>query len=259
MSTVNKAIIPAAGLGKRMQPLSDYLPKPMLPLGRKPVLHHIVEEISAAGIKEILILTRSEHRAVFDYFVDKANIAIKVDDSAGGPGQAVLEGREFAGSENFLVVFSDAPLEGDHREEAIHEMAKAFEKNSADASLSIYRVPEKEATSRGIVKVEENADTNPEVKITGIIEKPENIRISNPWASACRYIFTPEIFDALDNAETNESGELQLTAGINVLLERDRKVLGVPLPVGIRRHDTGNFNGYFKALADFTSIENSLN
>ena len=255
MPTVNKAIIPAAGFGKRMQPLSGYLPKPMLPLGRKPVLHHIVEEIRAAGINEILILTRSDHRAVFDYFEDKAGITIKVDDSAGGPGQAVLEGREFAPNENFLVVFSDAPLEGDHREEAIHEMAKAFEMNSADASLSIYPVPEDEAGSRGIVRVEENAGTNPAVKITDIAEKPGNISISNPWASACRYIFTPEIFDALDNAETDESGELQLTAGIKVLLERDRKVLGVPLPDGLRRHDTGNFKGYYKALAGFAPIE----
>lgn len=255
MSAVNKAIIPAAGLGKRMQPLSGYLPKPMLPLGRKPVLRHIVEEIRAAGIKEILILTRSEHQAVFDYFEDKSNITIKVDDSAGGPGQAVLEGREFAGDENFLVVFSDAPLEGGHREQVVREMAKTFEKNSADASLSIYPVPEKEATSRGIVRIEEIAEACQAVKITDIIEKPDHIRISNPWASACRYILTSEIFDALDNAEPDESGELQLTAGIKVLLERDRKVLGVPLPDGIRRHDTGNFKGYFKALANFTSIE----
>lgn len=251
MSIVNKAIIPAAGLGKRMQPLSGYLPKPMLPLGKKPVLHHIVEEIKSAGIKNILIVTRSDHRTLIDYFDKKDGITVKVDDSAGGPGQAVLQGREFAGEENVLVVFSDAPLEGDHREQAIREMSEVFEKHSADACLSIYPVSEKEAESRGIVKVKEKVEVNRVAEITDISEKPENISTSKAWASTCRYIFTPEIFDALDNAKRDEGGELQLTAGIKVLLERGSKVLGVPLPDGLTRHDTGNFSGYYKALDGF--------
>lgn len=118
MSSINKAIIPAAGLGKRVRPLSSYLPKPMLPLGKKPVLEHIVEENKASGILDILIITRSDHREVKDYFESHNNVSICIDDSVGGPGKAILEGKNFTEGEPFLVVFSDAPLSGKKRRES---------------------------------------------------------------------------------------------------------------------------------------------
>jgi len=256
MASVNKAIIPAAGMGKRMHPLSSYVPKPMLPLGRKPVLHHIVEEIRAAGIEEILILARTDHKAIRDYFQDKPNITIGNDDSAGGPGKAILKGEQFAGGESFLVVFSDAPLGGEEPGQVIREMKKVFQQHSTDAVLSIYPVPEEEAGSRGIVRVDEMKKGEGLYRVTDIIEKPESISISKPMASACRYLFTPKIFDALKAAEKDEDGELQLTAGINELLKEGHEVLGLTLPEGITRHDTGNFQGYFRALNSFTPNEN---
>lgn len=255
MASVNKAIIPAAGLGKRMRPISSYLPKPMFPLGKKPVLQYIVEEITAVGIQEVLIITRSDHQAVFDYFEDRPNITFKIDDSAGGPGQAILEGSDFIGEDPFLVIFADAPLGGRYREQAIGEMIETFERKSPRVVLSIYPVIKKEATSRGIVKVEDHHDAVRRFKVTEILEKPDEIRTSHPWASACRYIFDAGIFDALNAADSDEEGELQLTAGINKLLEQDREVIGIPLPEGIKRYDTGNFEGYFEAFTRFTAAD----
>lgn len=252
MSSINKAIIPAAGLGKRMRPLTSYLPKPMLPLGKKPVLEHIVDEVKASGITDILIITRSDHRSVINYFGDKSNITIKIDDSAGGPGQAILEGSDFIGEDPFIVVFADAPLEGRYREQAINSMIEAFQNKSPEALLSIYPVTKREATYRGIVKGEEKIEATKQIKITNIKEKPEELHTSHPWASTCRYILKTEIFDALRSADRDENGELQLTAGIKKLLDRNREVIGVPLPKGIKRHDTGNFEGYFEAFARFT-------
>lgn len=250
MTAFHKAIIPAAGLGKRMRPLSSYIPKPMLPLGKKPVLHHIVDEIRAAGVKEILIPTRSDHEEIGEYFQDDGNITIKIDDSAGGPGEAVLTGEEFVDGSPFLVIFSDAPLAGEKTEKVIQGMSEIFQKNSPDAVMSIYPVPKKEAGSRGIVKLADQK-TNGLFEVETIIEKPDSISISEPMASTCRYLFTPDLFDALKNAERDEDGELQLTAGVNELLRKGGTVLATSLPKGLKRHDTGNFDGYAKAQAAF--------
>lgn len=132
-------------------------------------------------------------------------------------------------------------------------MIKIFEKYSAESVLSIYSVSKEEANSRGIVRVGENVGRGSKrsFHITDIIEKPNKLEVSNPAASACRYIFTDKIFDALGDAEKDKNGELQLTAGIKELLEKDYEVLGDPLPDGISRHDTGNFEGYFNALKQY--------
>jgi UTP--glucose-1-phosphate uridylyltransferase len=251
MPSVSKAIIPAAGLGKRMHPLSSYMSKPMLPLGRKPVLQHIIEEIRAAGVEEILILSRSEHKAIRSYFQDRSNITIEIDDSAGGPGEAILKGERFAGNGSLLSVFSDAPLGGEEPEVVIKKMKELFQQHDAEAVLSIYPVPEKEAGSRGIVKVDDLNSRRGLYRITDIIEKPGSISISEPMASACRYLFTSRIFSALKSANRDKNGELQLTAGIKELIKGGHKVLGITLPEGITRHDTGNFKGYFRALNSF--------
>lgn len=250
-TSVNKAIIPAAGLGKRMHPLSSYLPKPMFPLGKKPVLHHIVNEIRAAGVDEVLILARSEHDMIREYFQSDPHITIWTDDSAGGPGEAILEGESFVEGGSFLSVFSDAPLGGEVPEKVIVEMKDIFQQYDADAILSIYPVPEKEAGSRGIVKVHEVDAGKGLYRVTDIIEKPENISISQPKASSCRYLFTSKIFSALKSAERDEDGELQLTSGIKELIKEGHEVLGITLPEGISRHDTGNFKGYFNAWNRF--------
>lgn len=254
MSSIDKAIIPAAGLGKRMHPISSYLPKPMLPLGKKPVLQHIVDEIRAAGIPEILIVARTEHRSIREYFESDPHITIDIDDSAGGPGEAVLEGEEFINGEPFLVVFSDAPLAGEDRGKVIKKMQEVFQQYRADAVMSIYPVPEEEAGSRGMVSVAEEV-TDGLFSIEAIHEKPDSFSIPEPKASTCRYLFTPGLFEALRMAERDQGGELQLTSGVNQLLAESRDVLGLCLPDGIERHDTGNFQGYFQALKSFMPAE----
>lgn len=254
MATINKAIIPAAGLGKRMHPLSTYMPKPMLPLGKKPVLHHIVEEIRSAGISDILVVVRSEHTTIKKYFRSDAHISFQIDDSAGGPGEAVLAGEEFIAGDPFLVVFSDAPLAGQNIERAITEMQEVFHRYAADSVMSIYNIPKEEAGSRGIVRIAEELSGRL-FRINAIVEKPGSINSTEPKASSCRYLFTPDLFDALRKAERDEDGELQLTAGVNELLAGDRDVFGTYLPDEIVRHDTGNFEGYFKALSAFTEME----
>lgn len=256
MDSIRKAIIPAAGLGKRMQPLSSYLPKPMLPLGKKPVLQYVVDELMAAGIREICIVTRSEYDSIISYFEDFEEITFVIDDSAGGPGRAILEAEDFINGEDFIIAFADAPLEGKNRFKVLHKLINKQDRSAADALLSIYPIPKEEISSRGIVKLEEELKSGRTVKIRDLIEKPKDAGADkkHPWASACRYVVTEEIFTSLKNVEPDEGGEIQLTAGIKHLIEGSRRVLGMPLPEGVQRHDTGNFEGYFRALKRFIKV-----
>lgn len=253
MSTITKAVIPAAGRGTRLRPLTEYLPKPMLPLGRKPVLQHIVEEVGAAGIEEIALIVRSDQKAVFSRYSGFSGLELLVDDSFSGPGGALLKAEEFVAGSNFVTVLADAPVRGPGRERHLNELINLRKTDEAAAALSLYRIPGSEAGDRGVVAVEEREgpEKSP-LQITGMTEKPPAGNNGKRWASACRYVFGPEIFEMLKKADRAEKGELQLTAGIRQLIKEKRPVLGLPLPDGLKRYDTGNFEGYFEAFSAFT-------
>ncbi|MDZ7659401.1 sugar phosphate nucleotidyltransferase [Fodinibius sp.] len=252
MSNISKAIIPAAGLGTRMQPISDYLPKPMLPLGKKPVLQHILDELNAAGICEIVIVARTEHSAIFNYFGDKPGIQLVEDNSASGPGEAILKANNFIGDESFAVVFSDAPVRGAGRSDHLKELMALKQQNQAAAVLSTYRIPKAEVSSRGVVVFEEPGIARQRFgKLADIIEKPTSGETSSRWASTCRYVLDATIFDALQHISTDAGGELQLTPAIRQLIKEGKSVLGMPMPGQLQRYDTGHFEGYFAAFNDF--------
>jgi len=253
MSQISKAVVPAAGLGTRMEPISSYLPKPMLPLGRKPVLQHIVDELQQAGIQEIGLVIRSDHQAIWKYFRNQSAITLIKDDSTSGPGGAILKTEEFIGGDDFVVIFSDAPIRGSNRSEYLQRLMALKQNRKARAALSIYQIPKSEASSRGVVVFDEQEFSKVEpLRLTDIIEKPSDEEISR-WASACRYVLDGDIFEALKNISADEDGELQLTPAIRHLIATGKTVVGLPLPNQLQRYDTGNFEGYFEAFGDFMS------
>lgn len=176
MPTIQKAVVPAAGRGTRLQPLTDYLPKPMLPLGKKPVLQHITEELIEAGITEIAVIVQSDHDLIFDYFSKFPEIEFITDDSVSGPGGAILHAEEFVDGDDFITVFADAPATGNGRDKHIENLLHIKNAEEAEAVVSIYRVPGAEASSRGVVTLEDPNDsvTDP-ARIVDIIEKPPEI------------------------------------------------------------------------------------
>lgn len=252
MSEITKAIIPAAGLGTRMKPISDYLPKPMLPLGKKPVLQHIIDELKGAGIEEIGVVARSKYKTIFEYFDDVPGISFIIDDSRSGPGGAILKAEKFIGHEDFVVVFSDAPVYGLGRAEYLRNLINIKSSRKIKAMLAIYPIPESEVSSRGVVAFEQSQIAEGEiVQLTDIIEKPSKEQDFSLWASACRYILDADIFGTLKEVGTDQNGELQLTPGIRQLIQKGESVAAYPLPKELKRHDTGNFPGYFEAFRDF--------
>lgn len=249
-----KAVIPAAGTGTRMKPITTYLPKGMLPLGKKPVLAHIVDELKEGAVDSIAIVTRSNQTAVFKYFMKDTDVELIIDDSESGPGGAILQAEAFVGDDDFLVAFADAPIKGEKKGSYLKELIDAKNQQQAKASIAIYEIPESEINDRGVVDFEEQyLSAGAPVRLTGIEEKPSVDQEAKPWAAACRYVLSASIFDSLKNIDTDDNDERQLTPAIQHLIENDSLVLGYPLAQCLRRYDTGNFEGYFEAFCNFTN------
>ena len=252
MSRITKAIIPAAGKGKRMRPLTNYLSKPMIPLGKQPVLEYIIEELKSAGISEIAVVINSDDQMVMDYFKEEEGIYFINDDSYSGPGGAILQAESFIDEKDFVTVFTDAPLKGPRKEKVVEQLITLKSEQNVFGALAIYPIDQQEISKRGIIKWkgDEQIAKQKKVVLSDIIEKPTE-SISAPWATACRYALDASIFDVLKEIGKDKNGEIQLTPAIRCLLQKGKKVLGLPLPEKIRRHDTGNFEGYFDAQRDF--------
>lgn len=251
MSKITKAVIPAAGKGTRMRPLTNYISKPMLPLGKKPVLEHIIEELKEAGISKIAVVAKSDDQKMINYFEDDASVQFIFDDSFSGPGGAILKTESFVKNEDFVVVFSDAPLKGSKRSKYLKDLISLRKEAGIMGALAIYPILKEEVSSRGVVKFEvDKFRKNERVRLTDIIEKPSEIP-ADPWATACRYVLDNKILEILKDTNPGKNGELQLTPAIRKMLKSGDLMLGYPLPDGLTRHDTGNFEGYFKALKAF--------
>lgn len=256
MSEITKAVIPAAGLGTRMNPISEYLPKPMLPLGKKPVLQHIIEEVKGAGIYKIAVITRSEYEMIFEYFGNDSAINFIIDDTRSGPGGAILKAEQFIDRDDFVVIFSDAPVFGSSRSNYLRRLMDLKIDHGMDGLLSIYPIEKSEISSRGVVAFNQQDISDEEiVQLTDILEKPSKDCDFRLWASACRYILSAEILDVLKATKPDENDELQLTPAIRNIIHDNGVVGGYPLPEKLERHDTGNFEGYFKAFKDFAKKE----
>lgn len=253
MENIQKAVIPAAGSGTRMAPVTDYLPKSMLPLGKKPVMHHLVDELREASIAKIAIVSQSNQTSIFSYFRDFPEVEFIIDDSKSGPGGALLKAQQFVNNDPFVTLFADAPIRGKKRGSYLEELMDLSIAENATVTLAVYEVPKTEINNRGVVTFENNSISSGANKVTGIIEKPakEEIKRDWIWASACRYVLDPKIFEALEAIQRDEKNELQLTSAVRHLLQEGEKVIGCPLSKDLRRYDTGYFEGYFEAFKDF--------
>jgi len=251
ISSIRKAVIPAAGLGKRMQPLTRVIPKEMLPLGRKPILKFIVEELQTGGIEEILIVTREDKPAIQRYFESWKGVDFIHENHSRGLGYAVLIAKEFVGEENFVVALADALIGGEKPAEFVSDLMRTHVELGAALTMAIYQVPIKETHLRGIVDPVGEITPGEPVKIQDMREKPDSESAPSTWAGVGRYIFTPDIFDALGDTPPDPQGEYQLTDGIRLLIRSGKPVYGFPLYPGQIRFDTGNLAGYVKAFKYF--------
>jgi UTP--glucose-1-phosphate uridylyltransferase len=169
-----------------------------------------------------------------------------------GLGDAIKHGRAFVGRDPFIVALGDTIIRSDgDRPTLIQRMRDTHLDNAASATIAVWKV-EREATRRyGVVKPVAGADMTKPFAIEDIIEKPHPDDAPSRYAVAARYVFSPEIFDALDVTMPGHGGEIQLTDAIRHLVRAGKPVWCVPLGPGETRFDIGNPETYFKAFLDF--------
>jgi UTP--glucose-1-phosphate uridylyltransferase len=270
---VCKAVFPAAGLGTRFLPATKAQPKEMLPLVDKPIIQYGVEEAMASGCNQILIITGRGKQAIEDHFdvsyelermleergkTDLLNIVRSISDmiyvayvrqrEALGLGHAVLMARELVGHEPFAVLLADDVI--DAKVPCLKQMVEVFDQTQCSV-LATQVIEGKMISSYGVLDVKPVDDSrfgDRLFEIKNMVEKPKPEEAPSNLAIIGRYILTPAIFDCLANTPTGAGGELQLTDGMRLLLQKEKMYAYV---YEGRRHDTGDKLGFLKATVEF--------
>ena len=263
-SAVRKAVIPAAGLGTRFLPVTKSLPKEMLPIVDKPSIQYVVEEAAAAGLEDVLLITSRGKASLADYFdrapeleehlaatgkhkelegiqhiAEMARVHYVRQQEPKGLGHAVGVAREHVGDEPFAVLLGDDIMH--ERAGVLTGMLEAFERHDGSV-VALKTVEPAEISSYGSCRVDQ---VEPRlVRLLEVIEKPKPEEAPSDLALMGRYVFTPEIFGAIERVKPGKGGELQLTDAIGLLME-EQPVYGYVFSWG--RYDAGNRLDYLRA------------
>lgn len=275
---VTKAVIPAAGLGTRFLPATKAQPKEMLPLVDKPAIQYVVEEAVRAGIDDILIITGRAKRSLEDHFdsnfelehylaergkheeldmvrslTDLADIHYVRQGEPLGLGHAVSVARKHVGEHRFAVLLGDDIMAA--QSTVLESMIAAAERRDASV-VAVREVPAEEISSYGCIDpVPLDDPVGNLVGIGGIVEKPEPVDAPSNLGVMGRYVFTPEVFDALSEVKPGVGGEIQLTDAIGLMLNQN-EVLGYQFSDG--RFDIGRKIDYLQATVELALERDDL-
>ena len=285
MHNITHAVIPVAGFGTRMLPLSKSVPKELLPLGDRPAIHYVVEEAIAAGIKHIVLVGHAQKSAIENYFDINAELDNQLrhkgkDELANslnwlpddvtvsmirqgkplGLGHAVLAARPIIGAHDFAVLLPDVvldPFTTDMSADNLAFMIDAFAKDShsqilvdkvADEDVHKYGIAQLHEAFSEVSDIDDKTDTNASFKVVGFVEKPSLAEAPSKLAVVGRYVFSNHIFDYLANTKASVGGEIQLTDAIDALISE----YGVNVTT-MRgdSYDAGDMRSYMQAFIYF--------
>ena len=272
--TIRKAVIPAAGLGGLLYPITKVQPKEMLPLGRKPAVHLVVEELIGAGLTELCIITSRGRRAIEDHFdfssgdgrfgadrdtfptalvENQAHVSFVEQPEPRGMGEALLRAREFVGDEPFVVALGDAVITGTEAPGGlVQRMEHTVEATGCDAVVAVRTVGRAQVSQYGVVTPIGDPVGKAHFMIADIVEKPPIEEAPSTIAVAGRYILQPLIFDYLEETPPGLGGELQLTDALRRMVHDRESVWAEFMRPGERRFDLGNFLQYSRAFIHFS-------
>ena len=271
-----KAVIPAAGLGTRFLPATKAMPKEMLPVVDKPAIQYVVEEATAAGIQDVLIIIGRNKNNIANHFDSMPELETKLREKGDhdklakvehssdladvhmvrqgepkGLGHAVLRARSHVGDHPFAVLLGDDLI--DERDELLSTMISV---NAASGLtvIALMEVDPDHIHMYGAAAVEPTDDPGV-VRVTGLVEKPKKEDAPSHFAVIGRYVLTPGVFDILERTEPGKGGEIQLTDALQELAVTDG-VLGVIFRG--RRYDTGDRVDYIKAIVQLAADRDDL-
>ena len=271
--TIRNAVIPVAGLGTRLLPATKSQPKEMLPVGKKPIVQYIVEELSLCGMDRFLFVTGRGKSSIEDHFDIDADLIRSLRESGKedllseleferlganyfytrqhqqrGLGDAISYAENFSGNEPFVVALGDSIIGRHEPSRIVERLIQAFESAGASCAIAVEEVPLDQVSMYGVVKPASDADV---FEVLDLIEKPAISEAPSNWAIAGRYVFSPSLFDAIRRTGLDHRGEIQLTNAIRLMLGEGQKVVAVRLPAHEKRYDIGNFESYFETFVEF--------
>ena len=285
MKKITHAVIPVAGFGTRMLPLSKSVPKELLPLGNRPSIHYVVEEAIAAGIKHIVLVGHAQKSAIENYFdinaeldnqlrakgkdeladslnwlPDDVTISMIRQGKPLGLGHAVLAARPIIGMNDFAVLLPDVvldPFTTDMTTDNLAFMIESFAKDNhsqilvdtvADKDVHKYGIAQLSKSDNNVHDIDNKAEANTSFKVAGFVEKPNLADAPSRLAVVGRYVFSNHIFDYLANTKASVGGEIQLTDAIDALISQ----YGVNVTT-MRgdSYDAGDMRSYMQAFIYF--------
>ncbi|WP_215432069.1 UTP--glucose-1-phosphate uridylyltransferase GalU [Campylobacter coli] len=263
-------IFPAAGYGTRFLPATKALPKEMLPILTKPLIHYGVDEALEAGMDNMGFVTGRGKRALEDYFdisyelehqisgtnkeyllkdirslIHRCTFTFTRQNEMRGLGDAVLKGRPLVGDEAFGVILADDLCVNEEGLNVMAQMVKIYEKYRCTI-IAVMEVPKEQVSNYGVISgnfVEDNL-----IMVNSMIEKPSPDEAPSNLAIIGRYILTPDIFGILENTKAGKNGEIQLT---DALLTQATNGMVLAYKFQGKRFDCGSVEGFVEATNYF--------
>lgn len=263
---IQKCLFPAAGYGTRFLPATKTLPKEMLPIVTKPLIHYGVEEALEANMNTMAIVTGRGKRALEDYFdisyelehqikgtskeslleevrqvINQSVFTFTRQKEMKGLGDAIHTGKTLIGNEPFGVILADDLCINEDGEGVLSQMVKIYEKYRCSI-VAVMEVDKKDVNKYGII--EGNEIEKDLIMVSNMIEKPSVEKAPTNLAIIGRYILTPDIFSLIEQTKPGKNGEIQIT---DALKSQAKKGMVLAYKFKGRRFDCGSIDGYVEA------------
>lgn len=267
---IQTCLFPAAGYGTRFLPATKSLPKEMLPILTKPLIHYGVDEALEAGMKHMAFVTGRGKRALEDYFdtsyelehqilgtnkehllkdirnlMNSCKFSFTRQREMKGLGDAINKGRVLTGDEAFGVVLADDLCINESGDGVMTQMLHIYEKYRSSI-VAVMEVDRKDTDKYGIVEGRYIEDDL--MIVSNMVEKPNPDEAKSNLAIIGRYILTPNIFTHLDNTNPGKNGEIQIT---DALLKQAKDGIVLAYKFKGKRFDCGSLDGFVEATKYF--------
>jgi len=270
---IKQAIIPLAGLGTRLLPLTSVLPKELLPINGKPGLEYILDECSEAGIKEFIFIISKKKKMIKKYFYNdhfykqlikkkqknkslkleyskikkyKKKIKFVYQNSPRGTGDAVLKCKNLIKSKYFLLLMPDDLIINNNCSSSLIKLHKKYN-SSVIASKKVDR---KNVPRWGIFDIKKINRRN--FSINNVVEKPSIRSAPSNYAVIGRYILPKKIFNVLKKQKPGQNGEIHITDSIRTLILEKNKFIGHIFDG--KYLDCGTMKGYIKSSLEISKL-----
>lgn len=267
---IQTCLFPAAGYGTRFLPATKSLPKEMLPILTKPLIHYGVDEAREAGMENMAFVTGRGKRALEDYFdisyeledqisgtkkeyllteirdlMNTCNFTFTRQNEMKGLGDAINKGKMLVGDEAFGVILADDLCINENGDGVMKQMVEIYDKYRCSV-VAVMEVEKSEISSYGVISGKAISDDL--IMVDDMVEKPSPEEAPTNLAIIGRYILTPQIFKILDETAPGKNGEIQIT---DALLKQAKENMVIAYKFKGKRFDCGSVTGFVEATNYF--------